>query len=56
MQKVPLECKSLLSSLPICFLYIYSENYQDLSDAADEQAVPDYGAEDDVEEEEEEEM
>jgi hypothetical protein len=31
----------------------YPENYQDLLDAADEEADPDYGAEDDVEDEEE---
>ena len=35
-------------------LLVYPVNYDDLLDAADEQADPDYGAEDDVEEEEEE--
>ena len=30
-------------------LLVYPENFEDLLDAADEQADPDYGAEDDVE-------
>lgn len=33
-------------------LLVNPENYEDLLDAADEQADPDYGAEDDVEMEE----
>ena len=36
-------------------LLVYPENFEDLLDAADEQADPDYGAEDDVEMEEDEE-
>ena len=35
--------------LAIDMLLVYPDNYQDLLDAADEQADPDYGAEDDLE-------